>query len=216
VILACDAILFDLDGTLVSSLPAVDRAWSKWALKVGLVPEEILPKIHGRRSIDSVRVLVPHLDAEVEDAWLQEAEASDTTGVTGLEGAVKFVRSLPPDRWSIVTSGTYEVATPRIRIAGLPLPNVAVYGNDVRNGKPAPDPFLLAAEKLGVPAERCLVFEDTIAGLTAGRAAGCKTIGVRILPGDDLAPYADVVIRNYDDLRFIGPSTDGYITLTIG
>jgi sugar-phosphatase len=201
VILECDAVLFDLDGTLIDSLPAVNRAWTDWAVRNGLDPEEIVPRIHGRRSIDSVRLLASHLDAEVEDAWLRNREATDTEGVKPLPGAVDFVAALPPDAWTIVTSGTIEVATPRILAAGLSVPSTAVFGNDVAYGKPAPDCFLLAAERLNLPANRCVVFEDTRAGLRSGAAAGCRTVGVRILPGEDLTSDSEIVISGYHEIR---------------
>ena len=175
-ILECDAILFDLDGTLINSLPAVNRAWSAWALRHGLDPDEVLPKIHGRRSIDSVRLLAPHLDADEEDEWIRNREAYDTDGVAALPGALEFVHSLPKTAWTIVTSGTIDVAVPRILASGLEVPKAAVYGNDVARGKPHPDPFLLAAQRLGAAPERCIVFEDTVAGLRSGSAAGSRTV----------------------------------------
>ena len=197
----CDALLFDLDGTLVDSLPAVDRAWSAWALRNGLNPIDVVSRIHGRRSIDSLRMIAPHLDVDEENAWLRNREATDTEGVRALEGAAKFLSGLPPELWAIVTSGTDDVAVPRIRAAGLPAPRTCVYGNDVANGKPAPDAFLLAAQKLNAAPERCIVFEDTVAGLRAGSSAGCRTLGVRILPGEDLSSESDVVISGYDEIR---------------
>ncbi len=215
-IFECDAILFDLDGTLINSLPAVDRAWSEWALRHSLDPGEILSKIHGRRSIDSVRLITPHLDAEQEDAWLRNREASDTEGVMALPGALEFLKKLPSSTWTIVTSGTIDVAVPRLLASGFEVPSTAVYGNDVVNGKPAPDPFLLAAKRLGVEPERCFVFEDTVAGLRAGRAAGSKTVGVRILPGEELSSAADFVISGYHEIRVASPGDAKPIVLLVG
>ena len=173
---SCRALLFDLDGTVISSLPAVDRAWSMWAESRGLVPAEILPKIHGRRSLDSLRELVPHLDAEAENMRLQELECATLEGVTEMPGAGDFLRSLPIDRFAYVTSGTQDVATARLQYVNFPIPPVAVYGDDVANGKPAPDPFALAAQRLGVDPADCIAFEDTRAGFESATAAGCRVI----------------------------------------
>jgi len=170
------ALLFDLDGTVVSSLPAVDAAWSLWAESRGLVPAEILPKIHGRRSLDSLRELVPHLDAEAENLRLRELECSILEGVTEMPGAGEFLRSLPIDRFAYVTSGTQDVATARLNYVGFPLPPVVVFGDDVANGKPAPDPFALAAQRLGIDPADCIAFEDTQAGFNSASASGCRVI----------------------------------------
>jgi len=191
-----DALLFDLDGTLVSSIAVVDRVWTKWCVRNNLDASYVLPRIHGRRSIDSVRQLLPHVDAEAEDQWLQQQEASDTDGVFALNGAVEFLSGLECP-WAIVTSGTSIVAKPRIRAGGLPVPLVAVYGEDVVNGKPSPDPYLLGAERLGVSAERCVIFEDTLAGIRSGHAANMKSIGIASsLTGDQMVE-ADAVINDY-------------------
>jgi sugar-phosphatase len=173
---SCRALLFDLDGTVVSSLPAVDRAWSLWAESRGLVPAEILHKIHGRRSLDSLRELVPHLDTEAENLRLRELECSILEGVTEMPGAGSFLRSLPIDRFAYVTSGTQDVATARLRYVNFPIPTIAVYGDDVANGKPAPDPFALAAHRLGVDPADCIAFEDTAAGFASASAAGCQVV----------------------------------------
>ena len=179
------ALLFDLDGTVVSSLPAVDAAWSLWAESRGLVPAEILPKIHGRRSLDSLRELVPHLDAEAENLRLRQLECSILDGVTEMPGAGDFLRSLPIDRFAYVTSGTQDVATARLNYVGFPMPTVAVFGDDVPNGKPAPDPFALAANRLGMDPAECIAFEDTLAGFASATAAGCRviTFGQLVVPG---------------------------------
>lgn len=186
-ILRAKGLLFDLDGTLIDSLPAVDRAWSTFARKHGLEPEFVLARIHGRRSMDSIRELVPEADPEEENTYIRHLESTDVEGVKVLPGTLDLINALPPDRWCIVTSGTSDVALARIRYIGLPQPKIAVYGEDVSRGKPAPDPFLLGAEKLGFDPKDCIGFEDTDAGLGSIAAAGARPVAVGRAPMMDLS-----------------------------
>ena len=178
---ACRAVLCDLDGTLIQSLAAVDRAWARWSRERGLRPEDILPHIHGRRSLDSIRLLTPHLDAEKEDLALRHIESTDTDGVEVISGAPEFLAKLPPRHWAIVTSGTRDVASARLRATGLPIPDVFVCGDDVAEGKPSPEPYLRAAELLGLTPADCVVLEDTGAGIQSGSAAGMRVLGIAAL-----------------------------------
>jgi mannitol-1-/sugar-/sorbitol-6-phosphatase len=178
---SCRALLCDLDGTLIHSLAAVDRAWAKWSRQNDLAPEDILPFIHGRRSLDSIRVLAPHLDAEKEDLALRQIESTDTDGVEVIAGAAAFLASLPRDGWAIVTSGTRDVASARLRATGLPVPDVFVCGDDVSQGKPFPEPYEKAAKQLGLLPSDCVVLEDTLAGIQAGSSAGMRVLGVAAL-----------------------------------
>ena len=165
-------LLFDLDGVLVSSIPATERVWTAWAHRVGLDPEAVLTDIHGRRAIDSIRELVPQRDAEEERRWVERGEIEDTEGVDALPGADELLATLPDGTWGVVTSGTRALATARMGAAGLSVPDVLVCAEDVELGKPAPDPYLLGAERLGAKPAGCLVVEDAPAGVTAGQAAG--------------------------------------------
>ncbi len=167
------AFLFDMDGTLLSSIIAAERVWAAWARRHGLDVEAFLPTIHGIRSIETVRRLaLPGVDPEVEAAAITQAEIEDVEGIHAIEGAAGFLASLPADRWAIVTSAPRALAERRLLAAGLPLPPMMVASEDVRNGKPAPDCFLLAAQRLGYAATDCLVFEDAPAGIAAAEAAG--------------------------------------------
>jgi sugar-phosphatase len=169
------AFLFDMDGTLTNSIAAAERVWTRWAQSKGLDVAALLSTIHGVRCVDTLRRLnLPGVDPEREAERLAQAEIDDVEGVIAIEGAAGFLAALPVERWAVVTSAPRLLAERRILAAGLPLPRIMVAAEDVHQGKPAPDCFLLAAKKLGVKAEECLVFEDASAGIAAAEAAGAK------------------------------------------
>jgi mannitol-1-/sugar-/sorbitol-6-phosphatase len=192
----CRALLIDIDGTLVNSLPAVDRCWGAWARRHDMDPEWVIARVHGRRSIDSIRLLRPDLDAEAEDALLRASEAADTEGVLPIAGAVELIASLPKGAFAFVTSGTRDVAHARLKAVGITIPAVGVYGEDVLLGKPAPDPFLLAASQMNVLPADCLVLEDTPAGVHGAKAAGMRVIGVATWKTAEDLSEADAVVRD--------------------
>ena len=171
------ALLFDLDGTIVNSIAAAERAWAAWAERHGLDVAAFLPTIHGVRGIDTItRLALPGLDPAVEAEAILQAEIEDVEGVEPIEGAAAFLASLPADRWAIVTSSPRRLALRRLAAAGLPVPAVLVTAEDVARGKPAPDCFRLAAERLGADPADCLVFEDAPAGIAAAEAAGSAVV----------------------------------------
>ncbi|KAA0941746.1 HAD-IA family hydrolase [Streptomyces apricus] len=192
----CEGLLFDNDGVLVDSDLGVDQAWSRWARARGLDAGRVTETVHGRRSADTVALLVtdpgerPAALAEIDRL---EIEAAATT--TALPGALDLLTGLPPGSWAVVTSGVTGLARARLAAAGLPLPPVLVTADDVDRGKPAPDGYLAAAGKLGVDPARTVVLEDSAAGATAGKAAGAYVVGVGPRGLDTDAP---VVVR---DLR---------------
>lgn len=172
-----DGLLFDMDGTVLTSIAASERVWTQWAQKHGLDVEEFLATVHGVRTIDTVRNSgVTGIDVEAETQAIMDAEVADIDGIEPVTGAPEFLASLPADRWAIVTSAPRRLAERRIAAAGLPMPRVLVTGDDVEHGKPAPDPFILGARQLGYPVSRCLVFEDAPAGVEAAEAAGAPVV----------------------------------------
>jgi mannitol-1-/sugar-/sorbitol-6-phosphatase len=174
-----EAFLFDMDGTILTSIKSAERVWTAWAIGHGLDPASFVPTIHGKRTEDTIRRLgLPGVDPVAEALGIALAEIDDVHDIEEIAGVGRFLASLPPGRWAIVTSASRDLATARIAAAGLPLPPVLVAADDVRHGKPAPDPFLLGAEKLGVAPQHCLVFEDTLIGLQAADAAGMDSIVV--------------------------------------
>jgi sugar-phosphatase len=175
--------LFDLDGTLVDSLPAVERAWVSWALSWGVSPQDVLAFIHGKQAITSLRHFMAGESEETiqkEFLKLEQIEATDTEGVAALPGAHLLLSELNRQNipWAIVTSGSMPVASARHKAAHLPEPEVFITAEQVKHGKPQPDAYLLGAERLGLAPEDCVVVEDAAAGVMAGLAAGCKVIAV--------------------------------------
>jgi mannitol-1-/sugar-/sorbitol-6-phosphatase len=176
---AFGAFLFDMDGTLLSSIAAAERAWGAWATRHKLDVAAFLPTIHGRRASETIRALnLSGIDLQAEVDALTQAEIDDLEGIETIAGAAEFLASLPKDRWAIVTSAPRELARLRLGAAGLPMPPLMIAGEDITNGKPAPDCFLLAAQKLGQRPQDCLVFEDAPAGIQAAESAGASIVVV--------------------------------------
>lgn len=171
------AFLFDMDGTLINSIPSAIRAWTAWAERHGIDVDELMAVMHGVRAIETIRRFAPPgVDPQAEFEALLQAEIDDVADVVEIPGAATFTAALPADRWAIVTSAPRSLAEVRLRAAGLATPGVMVTADDVERGKPAPDCFLLAAERLGVSAAECLVWEDAPAGIAAGEAAGADVM----------------------------------------
>jgi sugar-phosphatase len=189
------AFLFDMDGTLLDSSRVVERVWSAWAKRHGHEPADVLAVCQGLQYRDTLRRFAkPDIDIEAEAAALLQAELEDTEGVVAIAGVRALIDGLDPTRWAIVTSAPRALAEARLRAAGLPIPQYFITGESVRLGKPGPEGFLRAAELLSAPIGECLVFEDSPAGVAAGKAAGAKVAIV----GDLVAPCGDdLAIRDY-------------------
>ena len=171
------AFLFDMDGTILSSIVAAERVWAEWARHHGLDVAAFLPTIHGVRTVDTIRRLaLPGVDPEAEADAITRTEMEDVDGINAIAGAADFLASLPADRWAVVTSAPRPLAERRLEAAGLPVPPLMITAEEIDNGKPAPDCFLLAAERLGYSAGDCLVFEDAAAGIAAAEAAGATVV----------------------------------------
>ncbi len=182
--LRCRGVLFDMDGVLVDSTPAVARVWAEWAREHGFEPDEVVRKAHGRPSITTIRELLPRSDHAAEDREVERREIADVEGVIPLPGALELLLALPLHRWAIVTSCTRQLAGVRIAAAGLPEPKHLVTATDVRHGKPDPEPYLKGAQILGAPASQCIVIEDAPAGIRAGKAAGAHVVALRTTASD--------------------------------
>jgi sugar-phosphatase len=171
------AFLFDMDGTILTSIAAAERVWTTWALRHGVDVDTFLPTLHGARAIDTIRRLaLPGVDAEAEAAWITAAEIEDVEGVEEVAGAARFLNSLPAGQWAIVTSAPRTLALRRMAAAGIPEPEVMITAEDVSQGKPDPAGYRLAALRLGVEISDCLVFEDATVGILAAEAAGADLV----------------------------------------
>ncbi|WP_344362613.1 HAD-IA family hydrolase [Streptomyces gobitricini] len=174
-----EALLFDNDGTLVSSLESVHRCWTRWAEEYGIAAEDFARvELHGRPAVDIIAELLPADRIPGALARIERLEVEDVPGgVELLPGTKELLASLPADRWAVVTSATRPLAEARLREAGIDAP-VVIAADDITRGKPDPEPYLLAAARLGADPARCVVFEDAPAGLAAGRAAGMRTVAL--------------------------------------
>ena len=177
--ISCAALLFDMDGVLVDSTPAVARVWARWAARHGFDAAEVVHRAHGRPSITTVREYLPDGDHLAENKEIERDEVTDLDGVVPLPGALQLLSALPRGRWTIVTSCSRRLAEVRVKTSGLPRPEVFVTSSDIRNGKPAPDPYLKGAEVLGFAPQDCVVVEDAPAGVRSGKAAGARVIALR-------------------------------------
>jgi mannitol-1-/sugar-/sorbitol-6-phosphatase len=202
VVIRCSAFLFDLDGVLIDSTPAVHRVWAKWAIERGFDPSAVVTHAHGRPSLSTVRHFLPDADHESENQEVERREIEDVEGIIILPGAMELLTSLPRPRWTIATSCTRRLAEVRLRAAGLPVPECMVTATDVSRGKPHAEPFLKAAGKLGFEISECIVCEDAPAGVLAGKAAGARVVALRTtFPGAELrAAGADFVVNSCADL----------------
>jgi mannitol-1-/sugar-/sorbitol-6-phosphatase len=176
VLIHCQGVLFDMDGILISSLGSVERSWTKWAQMHGIDPAYAISIAHGRRAIETVAQLRPDLDSAAELKVIEDLEVEDNDGLTVLPGVLALLSALPKGAWTVVTSATERLARVRLAAAGIPVPDRLITADQVKLGKPNPEPFLAGAALLGIPPAQCVVFEDSASGAKAGRAAGCTVV----------------------------------------
>jgi sugar-phosphatase len=213
--LSGDAVIFDLDGVLVDSEPANEQRWREWAERRDIPFAEIEAVYHGRPMQEVIRAVAPHLDAEAETERLDDLMVVAPEKVRSFDGAAALLDGLPEGRWAIATSGRRRTATNRLRHVGLPVPEVLVTADDVANGKPAPDPYRLAAERLGVDPGRCVVLEDAPQGIEAARRAGARVVGVATSHEPEALSAADAVVPSIAAVT-IEQSPDGTLRIRTG
>jgi mannitol-1-/sugar-/sorbitol-6-phosphatase len=211
-VFSCDAVLFDLDGVLVDSTEVVERTWQRWAARHGLDPDAVVRAAHGRRTVETVRMVAPHLAADDEVRALAESESTETDGVYEVPGARELLQSLPARSWAVVTSGIRPVAELRMRHTKLPTPTVLVTADQVQHGKPHPEGYLTAAARLGVDPTRCIVVEDTPPGIEAAHAAGMRVVAVASTYAPAALQGADAVVSALSRL-VIGRTSNGRLDI---
>lgn len=199
-ILMCRALLFDMDGVLIDSTAHVDRVWRRWAEERDVDPDAVLAIAHGRRTEEVLASVAPHLATAEEVALLEGRDEQDHAGIGPVPGAASLLGSLPAGRYAVVTSAPTHLARARFADVGLPDPPALVSGDDVAQGKPAPEGYLAGAALLGVAPADCVVFEDAPPGIEAGDAAGMRVVGVATTyKGNDLRG-AHAVVRDLSDV----------------
>jgi sugar-phosphatase len=205
--ISCTAMLFDMDGVLVDSTPAVARVWARFALRHGFDAAEVVHRAHGRPSIMTVREYLPNGDHLAENKEIERGEILDLDGIVPLPGTQELLSALPRARWTIVTSCSRRLAEVRLKTSGLPRPEVFVTSSDIVNGKPAPDAYFKGAEVLGFAAQDCVVVEDAPAGVRSGKAAGARVIGLRTtMPERELRDAgADWIVRDCSAISLDSP-----------
>jgi sugar-phosphatase len=199
----CKAILFDLDGVLVDSAECVERTWRAWATQHNLDPESVIALAHGRRTIETVRLVAPELSAEAELASLATSEATTAEGVYEIAGARELLELLLAGMWGVVTSGIRAVAEFRLRYARLPTPSVMICADEIAHGKPDPEGYLNAAARLGHSPTDCIVIEDAPAGIEAAHAAGMRALAIASTYSPERLTAADAVVQRLADLSVV-------------
>ena len=194
------AVLFDLDGVLVESRESTERAWLRWAAEHQIDQDDLRSAMHGVRSADVIRALRPDLDAAAEADRVEREQAEDTDGLLAVPGAAAALGALKSDRVAVVTSGTRPLALARLAAVGIEPPEVIVFAGDVERGKPDPEGYLKAAERLGVDPIEALVVEDAPQGIEAARAAGAATVGVTSTHPAEELERADLVLGSLEEL----------------
>ena len=194
-------ILFDMDGVLVSSLGSVERSWEKWALARGIDPALAIRTAHGRRAIETVRLLRPDLNDLQELEWIEAMEVEDNVGLEMLAGVRRILDSLPEKYWTVVTSATGRLARSRMEHAGIRVPARIVSADIVTHGKPHPEPYRKGGELLGLDPADCLVIEDSASGAEAGHAAGCTVLATLFSHSLASLHRANWIVRSLDDVH---------------
>jgi sugar-phosphatase len=195
------AVIFDLDGTLVDSSAVVERQWSMWARSHGIEPRLVMEVVHGRPSIQTMRMFRPETTLDESRAF-DAIEAADLEGIKPVPGASEAIATCERLQipWAIVTSGTLPMATNRLNVCAFPKPEVFVTVEQTERGKPAPDPFLRAATLLKLDPAKCTVFEDAPPGIHAGKAANMRVIALRTTHPADHLTGADAVAADLSEV----------------
>ena len=210
----CNAIIFDMDGTLIDTTDCIESVWHRWGAKYNVEIKEIL---HGRTAMETLRIFAPHLATDDGVNELGDMALDEIHNVRPIPGIKEFIAKLPENSWTIATSATEEVARACLKHVGVLLPSKMITAEKVSNGKPHPEPFLKAAELLNITCDKCVVFEDSLAGIEAGRKSGAVVVGLATTHPEHELKSADYIIKNFNDVSVeVGENkTNGKIILSI-
>ena len=213
----CRAVLFDLDGVLIDSTECILRHWRDWAEKKHVDIRKIERVAHGLRTVETMRLVAPHLNVEQEARTFHDHELLDTEGIVAIDGSLELLNALPAWGWTVVTSASRDLVKVRMTKAGLQMPEKCVTADDVRNGKPSPEPYLLGAQKLGVNPQDCVVVEDAPSGIEAGKKAGMRVIAIASTHSRKTLDKtkADYIIGSLLDLQISGSEIDHTLSITL-
>ena len=206
--------LFDMDGTLIDSRPCIELIWRRWAERNNVDFNRIMAVMHGRRGQETIAIVAPHLNAELETELLIAEELLSLEGTTALPGASDFLKQLKPEQWAVVTSAPRDLALAKLSFVGLPLPQYLIGAEDVAEGKPHPLPYLRGAALLGLAANQCIAFEDAPNGIRSAHAAGTKVIAITGTSGPDLTQLSSHQVPNFNHLS-LDPQDDNFFSLSI-
>jgi len=209
-------LLFDNDGVIVSSIASVNRCWRRWAEHYGVPNADEFEIEHGTRAVDIMVKLVPGIDVAEGLRLIEDMELEDVADLEVLPGVHSLLESLPPERWAIVSSATWRLLVGRLKAAQLPVPERIVSGDRVVNGKPHPEPYLRGAEMIQARPSDCIVIEDAPSGVGAGKAAGCRVLGVLGTHSEAELREAGVdwVVRSLEDVHVVPGGMGLRVTMT--
>ena len=215
----CKGLLFDMDGVLVDSTPAVARVWTRWAIKHNLDPDHAVMAAHGRTSLTSIQELLPDADPAIhlaENDWMERAEIEDIDDIIALPGAKELLGAIPNSQFAIVTSATRALAEVRLRAAGVwQYIQHLVTASDIQRSKPDPEPYLTGAAALQLHPQLCVVLEDAPSGIRSGKSAGARALALRTTSRDNelLAAGADWIANDCASLHIATSAKPGYLAL---
>lgn len=196
------AVLFDLDGTLVDSTASIERLWRAWAERKGIDADYLMQHVHGLRTVETIALVAPALDAAAEAAALMREEIALLADVTRINGAAELLEELTEhgQRWGVVTSAPRDLALRKLELVDLPQPVWLISADDVVDGKPHPAPYLAAAAQLKCLPAHLVAIEDAPAGVASARAAGLTVIALRTTHADSALTDADYIVGDLRDL----------------
>ncbi|MFA0145303.1 HAD-IA family hydrolase [Vibrio lentus] len=196
----CKGFIFDVDATLVDTTQVINNIWRKWATQNAIEFSKVLPHVHGRKISETLALVGSKDSNPEEEAVVKKIAMEAMNAATEIDGALDFVSNIPLHSWGIATSGPRKVAETSLRASGFQIPANMICAEDVTNGKPHPDPFLLAAQNLGLDAGNCVAFEDSPAGVKSAKDAGCFTVAILTSHEKEDLLSADLIVDGFSEL----------------